>query len=29
MTATYEDLFAEIDWLRQQIEIKDQQLALA
>jgi hypothetical protein len=29
MTATYKDLFAEIDWLRQQIEIKDQQLALA
>jgi hypothetical protein len=29
MTATYKDLFTEIDWLRQQIEIKDQQLALA
>jgi hypothetical protein len=28
MTATYEGLFAEIDWLRQQLEIKDQQLAL-
>jgi hypothetical protein len=28
MTATYEDLFAESDWLRQQLESKDEQLAL-